>query len=146
MSTSATTPVKHDELDRRIVVATQGGLPLVPRPYAAVAEQIGVDENLVRERLAAMLASGRIRRIGAVPNHYAIGYTANGMSVWDIEDAVIDARREANRARPSYRRLTLNRKKIARALRTAATVGAVPVGGRGPMIRHPDLKEFAELP
>ncbi len=79
------------ELDRRLVLATQGGLPLVPRPYAVVAAQLGVDEALVRTRLAAMLADGRIRRIGAVPNHYAIGYTANGMSVWDIDDAVIDA-------------------------------------------------------
>ncbi len=79
------------ELDRRIVLATQGGLPLVARPYAAVAETLGVAEGLVRERLAAMLADGRIRRIGAVPNHYAIGYTANGMSVWDIDADVIDA-------------------------------------------------------
>ena len=78
------------ELDRRIVLATQGGLPLVARPYAAVAEALGVDELRVRERLAAMLADGRIRRIGAVPNHYAIGYTANGMSVWDVDAAVID--------------------------------------------------------
>ena len=79
------------ELDRRVVLATQGGLPLVARPYAAVAETLGVTEDLVRERLATMLADGRIRRIGAVPNHYAIGYTANGMSVWDIDADVIDA-------------------------------------------------------
>ncbi len=79
------------ELDRRLVLATQGGLPLVLRPYTAIAMQLGVDEALVRQRLAAMLVDGRIRRIGAVPNHYAIGYTANGMSVWDIDDAVIDA-------------------------------------------------------
>ncbi|HRP25843.1 Lrp/AsnC family transcriptional regulator [Thauera sp.] len=79
------------DLDRRIVLATQGGLPLVPRPYAAVAAQLGVSEATLRERMAAMLADGRIRRIGAVPNHYAIGYTANGMSVWDIDDALIDA-------------------------------------------------------
>ncbi len=78
-------------LDRSIVLATQGGLPLVSRPYAALAKTLGVAEARVRERLAAMLADGRIRRIGAVPNHYAIGYTANGMSVWDIDDAVIDA-------------------------------------------------------
>ena len=83
------------ELDRRIVLATQGGLPLVARPYAAVAETLGVAEGLVRERLAAMLADGRIRRIGAVPNHYAIGYTANGMSVWDVDDARIHALGEA---------------------------------------------------
>jgi DNA-binding Lrp family transcriptional regulator len=37
-----------------------------------------------------MLDTGVIRRIGAVPNHYAIGYTANGMSVWDVDDARID--------------------------------------------------------
>ncbi len=37
-----------------------------------------------------MLDNGVIRRIGAVPNHYAIGYTANGMSVWDVDDARID--------------------------------------------------------
>ena len=81
----------HEALDRRIVLATQGGLPLVPRPYAEIAARLGIAEQVVCERLAAMLADGRIRRIGAVPNHYAIGYTANGMSVWDIDDAVIDA-------------------------------------------------------
>jgi DNA-binding Lrp family transcriptional regulator len=79
------------ELDRRLVLATQSGLPLQPRPYGVIADELGVDQALVRARLAAMLADGRIRRIGAVPNHYAIGYTANGMSVWDVDDAVIDA-------------------------------------------------------
>lgn len=80
-----------DELDRRIVLATQAGLPLVPRPYLVLAEQLGVAEAEVRQRLARLLAAGAIRRIGAVPNHYAIGYTANGMSVWQIDPAVIDA-------------------------------------------------------
>ena len=55
-------PVAHADdfadLDRRLVLATQGGLPLVPRPYAAVAGGLGVNEALVRERLAAMLADG----------------------------------------------------------------------------------------
>ena len=78
-----------DDLDRRLVIATQAGLPLVPRPYDLLAEQLGVSPAEVKARLAAMLASGRIRRIGAVPNHYAIGYTANGMSVWDVDDAHI---------------------------------------------------------
>ena len=86
-----TAPASEAELDRRIVLATQGGLPLVPRPYAAVAERVASDEATVRARLLAMLADGRIRRMGAVPNHYAIGYTANGMSVWDVDDSVVDA-------------------------------------------------------
>ncbi len=79
------------EIDRLLVVATQGGLPLVSRPYHALAVQLGIAASEVQQRLAAMLTDGRIRRIGAVPNHYAIGYTANGMSVWDVDDSLIDA-------------------------------------------------------
>ncbi len=37
-------------------------------------------------RLTRMLDAGIIRRIGAVPNHYALGYRANGMSVWNVPD------------------------------------------------------------
>ena len=84
-----------DDFERRLIIATQAGLPLVPRPYDLLAEQLGVSAGLVKARLAAMLESGRIRRIGAVPNHYAIGYTANGMSVWDVDDAHIQALGEA---------------------------------------------------
>ena len=79
-----------DDLDRRLILATQGGLPLASRPYDILAAQIGVAPEEVQRRLAAMLERGVIRRIGAVPNHYALGYTANGMSVWDVADAQVD--------------------------------------------------------
>lgn len=79
-----------DTTDRRLIVATQAGLPRVPRPYEAIAEQLGIAADEVIRRLQRMLDVGVIRRIGAVPNHYAIGYTANGMSVWDVDDARID--------------------------------------------------------
>ena len=79
-----------DDFDRALMAATQGGLPLVPRPYDAVGQQPGVSGQQVRERLAQMLESGLIRRIGAVPNHYRLGFTANGMSVWDVDDALVD--------------------------------------------------------
>ena len=79
-----------DGIDRKIIVATQAGLPLVPRPYDALADRLGIGAEEVKARLARMLDTGTIRRIGAVPNHYAIGYTANGMSVWDVADERID--------------------------------------------------------
>ena len=79
-----------DATDRALIVATQGGLPLVPRPYHAIAEQLSIPAEEVMRRLQAMLTNGVIRRIGAVPNHYAIGWTANGMTVWDVDDAVVD--------------------------------------------------------
>lgn len=76
-----------DDLDRRIIAATQSGLPLVLRPYHALAETLGVPAQEVMDRLRAMQARGVVRRIGAVPNHYALGWTANGMSVWDVADS-----------------------------------------------------------
>ena len=79
-----------DDFDRALMAATQGGLPLVPRPYDAVGQQLGVSGQQVRERLAQMLETGLIRRIGAVPNHYRLGFTANGMSVWDVDDALVN--------------------------------------------------------
>ncbi|WP_291985312.1 AsnC family transcriptional regulator [Candidatus Accumulibacter sp. ACC007] len=79
-----------DAIDRRLILATQSGLPLVVRPYHQLAEQVGIAPEEVMARLTRMLDSGIIRRIGAVPNHYAIGYTANGMSVWDVADERID--------------------------------------------------------
>lgn len=75
-----------DDRDRRIIVATQAGMPLVPRPYQEIAEPIGLSEQEVMQRIDWMLASGVIRRIGTIPNHYALGYKANGMSVWDVPD------------------------------------------------------------
>jgi DNA-binding Lrp family transcriptional regulator len=82
-------PTGIDAADRRIVAATQAGLPLCPRPYGAVAEQAGLSEREVVARLKRLLARGAIRRIGAVPNHYALGFGANGMSVWDVADEAV---------------------------------------------------------
>lgn len=78
-----------DPTDRAVVRATQAGLPLCREPYRTIAEQLGLAEAEVLTRLGGLLASGVIRRIGAVPNHYALGYRANGMSVWDVDDAAV---------------------------------------------------------
>ena len=88
-------PPAFDDVDRRIVQATQAGLPLTPRPYHAVAEQLGLSPETVLARLAAMQENGMIRRVGVVPNHYALGYTANGMTVWDVADDRVDELGEA---------------------------------------------------
>lgn len=96
------------DFDRRLIAATQSGLPLVPRPFEAVGAMLGVSGEAVRERFAQMIAEGLVRRIGAVPNHYRLGYTANGMTVWDVDDARVDALGERVGALPGvshcYRR------------------------------------------
>ncbi len=84
-------PLELDDLDRRIVAATQAGYPLQAEPFAAIATQTDCDAPTVIERLSRMLQTGAIRRIGAVPNHYRLGLRGNGMSVWDLDDEQVDA-------------------------------------------------------
>lgn len=79
-----------DATDRAIVLATQAGLPLVPDPWGAVGRPLGLAGEEVRARLARMQEVGIVRRVAAVPNHYRLGYVANGMTVWDVDDAQID--------------------------------------------------------
>jgi DNA-binding Lrp family transcriptional regulator len=79
-----------DAIDRRLIRAVQAGLPLCREPYRALAAELGLDAGEVMARLKQMLVRGIIRRIGAVPNHYRLGVVANGMTVWDIDDADIE--------------------------------------------------------
>jgi len=78
-----------DAIDRQIIQATQCGLPLVSEPYHAIAQQLRLPVETVMQRMQQMLDSGIIRRIGAVPNHYKLGYRHNGMTVWDIDDECV---------------------------------------------------------
>jgi DNA-binding Lrp family transcriptional regulator len=77
-------------IERQIVAATQAGLPLVQRPFEALGAVLALSETEVLGHLEEMRTQGLIRRIGAVPNHYRLGYLANGMTVWDVDDARVD--------------------------------------------------------
>jgi len=90
MSVNQQKPEGISPLDRKIITATQKGLPLVARPFDEIAKAVGSTPGIVQARFNHMLGTGIIRRIGVVPNHYRIGYRANGMSVWDIADDEVD--------------------------------------------------------
>ena len=77
---------QRDDAAGRLVAATEAGFPLCVRPYAELARRLGISEAEVLTRFSRMIDDGSVRRIAAVPNHYALGYFANGMSVWDIPD------------------------------------------------------------
>lgn len=78
-----------DETDRKIIAATQQGLPLTRQPYHDVADAIGIDVTEVISRMNTMTELGIIRRTGVVPNHYKLGYKSNGMSVWNVPEEKI---------------------------------------------------------
>lgn len=80
-----------NEADRCLIATIQGGLPLVARPYEAIARQLGLDESAVIERIAALTDAGLIKRMGVVVRHRALGYHANAMVVWDVPDGRVEA-------------------------------------------------------
>ena len=75
--------------ERSLLLIVQEGIPLVPEPYAEIAHRLGSSEGQVLVALRSLLARGVIKRLSAVPNHYALGVTANGMSVWDVPDDAV---------------------------------------------------------
>ncbi len=76
--------------ERDLVVEIQDGLPVTETPYADVADALDADPEWVRRTVRRFDAEGKVRRVGVVPNHYALGYTENGMTVWDVPDDVVE--------------------------------------------------------
>jgi len=76
--------------DRALIKAVQSGLPVVSRPYAQIAKQLNSSEADVISRLQYLIDNGAIKRYGVVVRHKELGYTANGMVVWDIPDDKVE--------------------------------------------------------
>ncbi len=80
-----------DELDKAVIRATQGDLPVVSEPYAAAAGQLGMTVDALVEHLGAMADRGLLRRVAAILYHRRAGFSANGMGVWKVpDDRVLD--------------------------------------------------------
>lgn len=77
--------------ERRLLLAVQDGLPIVARPYEAAGEKLAMPEERVLALLRSLMEKGVITRLGAVLNHLALGFTANGMAVWDVPDDKVPA-------------------------------------------------------
>jgi DNA-binding Lrp family transcriptional regulator len=83
--------VTLDDTDRRLLAALQGGLPLVPRPFAEIGARLGLPETEVLARLEHLKHKGVVRRFGVVVRHHEVGYGANAMVVWDVPDEDVTA-------------------------------------------------------
>lgn len=80
-----------DSRDRALLQAVEDGLPLVPRPFAALGERLGMPEGEVMARFWMLKNLGVIKRFGVVVRHHELGYRANAMVVWDIPDERVGA-------------------------------------------------------
>ena len=80
-----------DDVDRAVVLATQGDLPVVPEPYADAARELGMPVAQLLEHLTGMKERGLLRRVAAILFHRRAGFSANGMGVWAVpEDRIAE--------------------------------------------------------
>jgi DNA-binding Lrp family transcriptional regulator len=87
MKVSSTLKMLPDPaLQEALIGIISEGLPLVNRPYAQVARQLGCSEIEVIDGISHIIACGDLKRFGVVVRHRKLGYRANGMVVWDIPD------------------------------------------------------------
>jgi DNA-binding Lrp family transcriptional regulator len=77
--------------DQQLLAAVQDGLPLTPRPYAAIGAKIGLCEDEVIAGLRRLIDDGVIKRFGVIVRHHELGYRANAMVVFDIPDEKVRA-------------------------------------------------------
>jgi DNA-binding Lrp family transcriptional regulator len=74
----------------RIVKCIQEDLPLVRKPFAAWAELLGMQEPELLRIIADWTGQGAIRRFAAILNHRQVGFSSNGMVVWNCPEDRID--------------------------------------------------------
>ncbi|WP_155313893.1 Lrp/AsnC family transcriptional regulator [Desulfosarcina ovata] len=79
------------DLEKRVISAIQGDIPIVSRPYQALAEAIGIPEATFIAVLQGLTDRGVIRRFGATLRHQKSGYQANAMTAWQVPEDRIEA-------------------------------------------------------
>ena len=78
------------EADISYIRATQGDLPDVAEPFAAVAGELGTTVEAVLARGRDLQTRGYLRRFATILNHRAAGFRANGMAVWRVPEERVD--------------------------------------------------------
>jgi siroheme decarboxylase len=62
-----------DDLDRTLLDRLQDGIAVADRPFLALAQELGITEDLLLDRLRRMLADGVLTRFGPMFNAEAMG-------------------------------------------------------------------------
>jgi siroheme decarboxylase len=79
-------PIEVTDLDRAVILALQGDMPVVPEPYAPAAAEVGITVPELLEHLESMKERKALRRVAAILFHRRAGFSANGMGVWNIPE------------------------------------------------------------
>lgn len=77
-----------DHLDRRLLNLVQSEFPICPQPYQVLAEQLGITEQEVLQRLERLMQQDVIRRLGGVFDSRKLGYKGTLCAVKVPQDRI----------------------------------------------------------
>ncbi len=76
--------------DKDVIRALQDDFPLCEEPFKFLADKIGMSEDEFLERVKALAAQKKIRKMGAVLRHREAGFTANALCAWRVPPDRLD--------------------------------------------------------
>jgi DNA-binding Lrp family transcriptional regulator len=79
------------DIEQKILAAIQHGLPESKNPFKEIAEKIGIETDQLLQVLQEWKEQGKIRRIGAIVNHFKVGLGGGAMVVWQVEPEQTDS-------------------------------------------------------
>ncbi len=77
-------------LEKKVIASLQGDIPVTERPFARLAEAIGITEKQFLQILKGLRDKGIMRRFGATLRHQKSGFEANAMVAWQVDEAAVE--------------------------------------------------------
>jgi DNA-binding Lrp family transcriptional regulator len=79
------------KLEIQVIKAVQEDIPVIPRPFEAMAKSLEISEERFLEILRDLCNRGVIRRLGATLKHQNSGFKANAMVAWQVAENRVEA-------------------------------------------------------
>jgi DNA-binding Lrp family transcriptional regulator len=77
------------DLEKKVIRGLQRDLPVCPRPFLEVAQELGLEEEKLTAVIQKLMDQGYIRRFGATIRHRISGFQANAMAAWAVPEAEV---------------------------------------------------------
>jgi siroheme decarboxylase len=78
------------ELEKKVIRGLQRDLDVCPRPFLKIAQELGLEEEVLASIIQKLMDQGYIRRFGATIRHRISGFQANAMVAWAVPEGEVE--------------------------------------------------------
>ena len=78
------------ELEKKVIRGLQRDLPVCPQPFLEIAQELGLEEEVLAGIIQKLMDQGYIRRFGATIRHRISGFQANAMVAWAVPEEEVE--------------------------------------------------------